>query len=121
MLEAILIRNSYKKSSQYDLINEFGLTVPKTAKVSRKINNITCSDNPNDWGVKPEYDSLNTFFKKEGINLVEEYISNREIDDYKFELILKRIPDEFDVVFGFDYGRLNNIPDSYSIGHIGIF
>lgn len=25
---------------------------------------------------------------------------------------------EFDVVFGFDYGRLNNIPDSYSIVQI---
>ena len=33
VLEAILIRNNYKKYSQYDIINEFGLTVPKTAKV----------------------------------------------------------------------------------------
>lgn len=30
VLEAILIRNNYKKYSQYDIINEFGLTVPKT-------------------------------------------------------------------------------------------
>lgn len=120
VLEAILIRNNYKKYSQYDIINEFGLTVPKTAKVFEKINNITYSDNPNDWGVKLEYDSLNTFFKKERINLVEEYISIREIADYRFELTLKSISDEFDVVFGFDYGRLNNIPDSYSIGHVGL-
>lgn len=81
VLESILIRNNYKKYSQYDIINEFGLTVPKTAKVFEKINNITYSDNPNDWGVKLEYDSLNTFFKKERINLVEEYISIREIVD----------------------------------------
>ena len=71
VLEAILIRNNYKKYSQYDIINEFGLTVPEMAKVSEKIINITYSDAPNDWGVELEYDSLNTFFKKEGINLVE--------------------------------------------------
>jgi hypothetical protein len=121
VLEVILIRNNYKKYSQYDIINVFGLTIPKTAKVSEKIRNITYSDNPNDWGVKLEYDSLNTFFKNEGINLVKEYISIREIANYSFELTLKSVSDEFDVVFGFDYGRLNNIPESYSIGHVGLF
>jgi len=121
VLEAILIRNNYKKYSQYDIINKFGLTVPKTATVSEKIKNITYSDTPNDWGVNLEYDSLNTFFKKEGINLVEEYISIREIADYRFEFTLKSISDEFDIAFGFDYGRLNNIPDSCGIGHVGLF
>jgi len=121
VLETILVRNSYKKYRQYDIINEFGLTVPKTAEVSDKINNITYSDNPNDWGVKIEYDSLYTFFRKERIRLVEEYISISKIADYRFELTLKSISDEYDVVFGFDYGMLNNIPAYYGIGHVGLF
>jgi len=120
VLEAILIRNNYRNYSQYDIINEFGITIPKTAKVSEKINNISYSDNPNDWGVKLEYDSLNNFFKKEGINLFEEYISIKEIADNSFELTLESISDEFDVVFGFNYKRLNNIPDSYCTGHVGL-
>jgi hypothetical protein len=52
---------------------------------------------------------------------VEEYISIREIADYSFELTLRSISFEFDVVFGFDYGRLYNIADFYSVGHVGIF
>lgn len=121
VLETILIRNNYTNYSQYAIINEFGLTIPRTAKVSEKINNIAYSDDPIDWGVKLEYDSLNNFFKKEGIRLVEEYISIREIADYSFGLTLRSISFEFDVVFGFDYGKLYNIPDSYSVGHVGIF
>jgi hypothetical protein len=121
VLETMLVKNGYKKYSQYDIINEFGLTVPKTAEFSKKIKNITYSDDPNDWGVKIEYDSLNTFFRKEGIKLVEEYISIRKIADYGFEQTLKSIADEFDVVFGYDYGILNNIPDYYGIGHVGLF
>ena len=61
VLVTILIRHNYTNYSQYDIINEFGLTIPKTAKVSDKINNLTFSDNPNDWGVKLELDSLNNF------------------------------------------------------------
>ena len=67
VLETILMRNNYTNYSQYATINEFGLTIPKTAKVSEKINNITYSDDPVDWGVKLEYDSLNNFFNNEGI------------------------------------------------------
>ena len=52
---------------------------------------------------------------------MEEYISIRKIADYSFELALRSISFEFDVVFGFNYGRLYNIPDSYSVGHVGIF
>jgi hypothetical protein len=121
VLETVLIRNNYTNYSQYAIINEFGLTIPKTAKVSEKINNITYSDEPIDWGVKLEYDSLNNFFNNEGIRLVLEYISIREIADYSFELTLRSISFEFDVIFGFDYGRLYNIPDSYCVGHVGIF
>jgi len=53
--------------------------------------------------------------------LVEEYISIRKIADYRFVQTLKNISDEFDVVFGFDYGMLNNIPNYYGIGHVGLF
>ncbi len=121
VLETILIRHNYTNYSQYDIINEFGLTMPKTAKVSEKINNITFSDNPNDWGVKLELDSLNNFFKKNDIRLEEKYISIKEMADYSFELTLKSISREFDIVFGIDYGRLYNISDSYNIGHVCIF
>jgi len=48
LLETVLIRNNYTNYSQYAIINEFGLTIPETAKVSEKINNITYSDDPND-------------------------------------------------------------------------
>jgi hypothetical protein len=48
VLETILIRNNYTNYSQYAIINEFGLTIPNTAKVSEKINNITYSDDPID-------------------------------------------------------------------------
>lgn len=121
ILETILIRHNYSNYRQYDIINEFGLTIPKTAKVSEKINNITFSDNPNNWGVKLEHDSLNNFFEKNDIRLKKEYISIKEIADYSFEFTLKSKSPEFDIVFGFDYGRLYNIPDSYNIGHVGIF
>lgn len=121
VLETILIRHHYTNYSQYDIVNEFGLTIPKTAKVSEKINNIKFSDNPKDWGVKLKLDSLYNFFKKNGIRLEEQYKSIKEIDDYSFELTLKRIPPEFDIVFGFDYGRLYNITDLKNIGHVGIF
>ena len=121
VLETILIRHNYTNYSQYDLNNEFGLTIPKTAKVSAKISNIKFSDNPIDRGVKLELDSLNNFFKKNDIHLEEKYISIKEIADYSFELTLKHISPEFDIVFGFDYGRLYNIPDLYNIGHVGIF
>lgn len=121
LLETVLIRNNYTNYNQYAIINEFGLTIPKSAKVSEKINNITYSDDPVDWGVKLEYDSLNNFFNNNGIRLVEDYISIREIADYRFELTLGSIPLEFDVVFGFDYGRLYNIPACYRFGHAGLF
>ena len=42
-------------------------------------------------------------------------------DDNKYELTLKRIPEECNVVFGFDYGRLSNTPESFGIGHVGIY
>jgi hypothetical protein len=41
LLEAVLIRYNYTSYSQYDIINEFGLPIPITAKVSEKISNIT--------------------------------------------------------------------------------
>ena len=78
VIETILIGHNYSNYSQYDIINEFGLTIPKTAKVSEKINNLTFSDNPNDWGVKLKFDSLNNFFRKNKIRQEEKYISIHE-------------------------------------------
>lgn len=121
VLETILIRNNYSDFDQYAIINEFGLTIPQTTRVSEKINNITYSDNPVDCGVKLKRDSLNNFFKNKGIRLVEDYISVCGIADYRFESTLRSIPPEFDVAFGFDYGSLYDIPDCYKIGHAGIF
>jgi hypothetical protein len=121
VLETILIRNNYTNYNQYDIINEFGLTIPEKAKVSEKINKITYSDDPNDWGVKFKCDSLNKFFTNKGIRLAEDYISICELADYKFESTLRSISSESDVVFGFDYGRLYDIPDCHCVGHTGIF
>jgi hypothetical protein len=121
VLETVLIRNNYTNYTQYDIINEFGLTIPEKANVSEKINKIKYSADPNDWGVKFRHDSLNNFFGNKGIRLAEEYISICELDDYRFELALRSISSEFDVVFGFDYGRLYNIPDCFCVGHTGIF
>jgi hypothetical protein len=121
VMETILIRNNYTGYNQYSIINEFGLTIPKSAKVSDKIYNISYSADPIDWGVKLDRNSLNNFFNNKGIKLVEDYISVREIDDYKLELTLRSISDDSDVVFGFDYGRLFNIPACFHYGHVGIF
>jgi hypothetical protein len=121
VLETVLIRNNYTLYNQYDIINEFGLTIPEEAITSEKINKISYSADPNDWGVKFRCDSLNNFFNDKGIRLEEKYISICELDDYRFELTLRSISPEFDVVFGFDYGRLYDIPDCYRVGHTGIF
>lgn len=121
VIETVLIRNNYTNYDQYAIINEFGLTIPKSAKISEKINNITYSANPVEWGVKLKCDSLNNFFNNKGIRLVEDYISVREIDDYGFELTLISISSEFDVMFGFDYGKLYDLPQCYNVGHVGLF
>lgn len=121
VLETILTRHNYTNVDQYAIINEFGLTIPKKARISEKIRNIKYSDNPVDWGVKLSCDSLNNFFSKNGIGLLEDYISIREIADFGFDSTLNSIPAEFDVVLGFDFGVLYNLPECHSYGHVGIF
>jgi len=64
VIETILIRHNYSNYSKYDIVNEFGFTIPKTAKVSEKINNPKFSDNPNDWGLNLNLTHLIIFSRK---------------------------------------------------------
>lgn len=121
VLESILKKHGYFEYDQFDIVNEFGLVVPKDANLASSIKNIHHSKSPSEWGVNLNKNSINDFFEKNNIALFEEYISIKTIADYEFESTLKDIPEDFDVIFGFDYGRLFNIPDSFGVGHVGIF
>ncbi len=105
--------------SQNDIGEHFGLNVLPDYR--GPIKNIKCMTDPNSLGIILKMKSVNDFFKKFNIPLVEKYYSIKTLQDWMFEdLLSEKLASRCHIICGFNYGVLYNDEDKQQIGHVAL-
>lgn len=122
-LEAILRYRGIKGITQFDIANEFGLTIDadRAVKLPEELKNISYSTDKKDIGIHLKDETLNDFFKRHGIPIQERYIPWDEISEENIESILTELREEEDAILMFDFGVLYGESRNVGIGHVGVF
>lgn len=121
-LESILLRHGYS-FNQIVIADFYGVTVPSYEynEMCKKFQNIKVSDEVHDIGIHLDNNGLNTFFEAHDIKLKETFIKASELSELNFESILDSVPQDFDIMFFFDYGILYDEKRNIGVGHDGIY
>jgi hypothetical protein len=79
------------------------------------------TDNPNEYGIKLEKDTINEFFKHFDIPLSEKYVSIFQYEDWSFDdAISDFLKTDNHIVCGFSYSLLYNEKANIDVGHVSI-
>jgi hypothetical protein len=103
-----------------EIIMDFKYYLPFNHSISQSIKNFEYTNDEDKWGIVIDKDTINNFFKKKNLPLIETYISISEIAEYNFYDILNTaILNNNHVIFGYDYNLLfKNIKSK--IGHVSL-
>jgi len=105
--------------SQYEIADYFGINVPLDYKTKDLIN-INRTSNSNEWGIKLNKESINSFFKFYNIPLHERYIPINTLLDWEFsDTIINAINEKKHIVCGYSNNLLFNDKEG-KIGHVSL-
>ena len=122
IVETIAQKHGYK-ITQYDVANYIGLVCSEEdlSIIPKEIVNIKTTNNPKDWGVHLDNDTLTQCFKFYNVPLKETFIPASQFDELNLESLLAATSDEYDVLFFLSHGILYGIEENIEIGHCVLY
>lgn len=119
LLEMIIESEQKIKITQYDMAEEFGVTIPIGCKIN--INNISYSNIEREYGVHLNEEKLNIFFAKNGINIHATYFHINPFEELEIDEFDKgKLRERKHIIYTFSYGDLFCESENLDIGHVAL-